>query len=56
MQVRVMAKDRNTPKAKEAYNTITYTSEKKEEIFGCSNGTKNLCFSKIGERQRNEEY
>jgi hypothetical protein len=50
MQVRVMAKDRNIPKAQDAYKTIAYASGK-EGIIHCRNH-----MNKIRERLRTEGY
>jgi hypothetical protein len=50
MQVRVMAKDRNIPKAQDAYKTIAYASGK-EGIIHCSNH-----MNTIRERLRTEGY
>jgi hypothetical protein len=49
-----MAKDKNIPKAKDAYKTITYDSGKEGNIR-CSNRT-NVYTSTIREKLRNEGY
>jgi len=54
MQVRVMAKDRNIPKAHDAYKTIAYASGK-EGIIHCSNHTS-AHMNTAGERLRTEGY